>query len=281
MTDKLPDSLLIYTDGSSVPGQNSRSGAGAVIVYQVSRYSEEEPEIEKLILNGFSSRQDSYKMEVLAAKEVLEICKKKEKCLKYNRWQICTDSQDVKDHFSYCMGWARNGWKLRDGTSPKELELWKSIHSTRNTLNKKGINIDCLKVEGHSGDEYNEAADRLAKESAKVGSRGKTQRNGQFGRKKDLGENKKPIEIGKKYTYYIYEAMTRDSRVKLQILRPKQYLAAELGGRGSKCISEQSVRRGHVYKGRILKHEMGYCFLENPEDLGRSSDLKDKFPELS
>lgn len=55
--------------------------------------------------------------------------------------------------------WANNGWVKSDNKPPENLDLIKAYYEYYN----KGYRIDLRKVKGHSGNQYNEFADRLAK----------------------------------------------------------------------------------------------------------------------
>ena len=54
--------------------------------------------------------------------------------------------------------WANNGWLKADGKVPENLELIKAYYDHY----QKGYRIDLRKVKGHSGDKWNELADKLA-----------------------------------------------------------------------------------------------------------------------
>lgn len=57
----------------------------------------------------------------------------------------------------WCNNWAKNDWKTSKGDAVKNQHLWKTIY---NLIITKNINLQWVK--GHSGDEGNEEADRLA-----------------------------------------------------------------------------------------------------------------------
>lgn len=54
--------------------------------------------------------------------------------------------------------WANNLWTKSDGKVPENLELIKAYYDHY----QKGYRIDLRKVKGHSGDKWNELADKLA-----------------------------------------------------------------------------------------------------------------------
>ena len=54
--------------------------------------------------------------------------------------------------------WANNLWTKSDGKEPENLDLIKAYYDHY----QKGYRIDLRKVKGHSGDKWNELADKLA-----------------------------------------------------------------------------------------------------------------------
>lgn len=55
-------------------------------------------------------------------------------------------------------GWERKGWLKSDNTEPENLDLIQAFHKLWNM----GYRIDLRKCKGHSGDHWNEMADKLA-----------------------------------------------------------------------------------------------------------------------
>ena len=55
-------------------------------------------------------------------------------------------------------GWERKGWLKSDNTEPENLDLIQAFHKLWNM----GYRIDLRKCHGHSGDHWNEQADKLA-----------------------------------------------------------------------------------------------------------------------
>lgn len=60
--------------------------------------------------------------------------------------------------------WALNGWKNKEGKEIKNKELWQK---TWHFLNLKNVEYEFIKVKGHSGNEFNELVDVLAKSAVK------------------------------------------------------------------------------------------------------------------
>ena len=55
--------------------------------------------------------------------------------------------------------WAKNNWLKADNNVPENLDLIKEYYK----IYQEGYRIDLRKVRGHSGNYWNEIADRLAK----------------------------------------------------------------------------------------------------------------------
>lgn len=59
-------------------------------------------------------------------------------------------------------GWIQNGWKKKDGKAIKHVEIWKNVAYQCESHLKLGSSLKFIWVKGHSGDEGNELADKLA-----------------------------------------------------------------------------------------------------------------------
>ena len=59
---------------------------------------------------------------------------------------------------SWMYGWAKRGWVKSDNKEPENLDLIKAFYN----LTQQGYVIDLRKCHGHSGDHWNEQADKLA-----------------------------------------------------------------------------------------------------------------------
>lgn len=80
----------------------------------------------------------------------------------------------IKSDSAYCIRpinenwigmWKLNEWKTSQNKEVKNKELWKELILL---LKKADCNIIFEKVKGHSGDKYNEIADKLAKKGALI-----------------------------------------------------------------------------------------------------------------
>lgn len=130
-------SLIIYTDGSCMP--NPGPGGWAFIV--LADYNDEYP-IEWHVSGGYEQSTNN-RMEMMAVIEALNFINKK-KCVIY------TDSQ-------YVINCASGNWARK-----KNLDLWSEYDEA-----SKNIEIEWIWVKGHSGNNYNEIVDRLAKQEVK------------------------------------------------------------------------------------------------------------------
>jgi len=140
--------IEIYTDGacSGNPGQG---GLGIVIKI--------EQEI-KLINKGFKNTTNN-RMELRACIEALKFC---QKFYPQNQIKIFTDSTYVqKGICEWIITWKKNGFKSTQKKAIKNQDLWQSLDQ----LNNEKISWHWIK--GHSGNFFNEKADRLAVEALK------------------------------------------------------------------------------------------------------------------
>lgn len=139
MTDK----YVVYTDGacSNNQGYGGQPGGWGVV-----------------FLDGreFSGRDDSTtnnRMELTAAIEALR------NTPKGSEVQIHSDSAYVINGFNqnWIKGWIRKGWINSQGKPVENQDLWKTLLSL-----EQDRKVEWIKVKGHSGDKWNELADRLA-----------------------------------------------------------------------------------------------------------------------
>ena len=62
--------------------------------------------------------------------------------------------------------WMTSGWKGSKPQPVKNKDLWEQVISVQNKLQQMRINLTVSTVKGHSGNEFNEKADQLAKAGA-------------------------------------------------------------------------------------------------------------------
>ena len=61
--------------------------------------------------------------------------------------------------------WRKNGWLNSKKESVANKELWVTLLSIKENIEKDNITIEFVKVKGHSNNEMNEKADKLAVEA--------------------------------------------------------------------------------------------------------------------
>jgi ribonuclease HI len=81
--------------------------------------------------------------------------------------QLFTDSRYVKSGISeWIHTWVKNGWKTRSKQPVKNQDLWKELLELSSPLK-----IRWRWLQGHAGDRYNEACDRLVQDAIRRGGR--------------------------------------------------------------------------------------------------------------
>ncbi len=147
---KLENSILkIYTDGAcknnDVLSDIRRGGYCAIILFNN----------EKIIVSGKGYNTTNNRMELTA---LIEGLKKVNEINYDDKIKIYLDSNYVKNAFTenWIVKWQNNNWK----SGKKEIknrDLWEELIEL--TKNK---NIEFIHVQGHSGNKYNEEADKIA-----------------------------------------------------------------------------------------------------------------------
>jgi ribonuclease HI len=140
------DKIIIYTDGAC-SGNPGNGGYGAILFYK---------DFKKEI-SGFAKDTTNNQMELSAVIEALKLIKKPSKIIIY------TDSKYVMDGITkWINSWKKNGWRTADRKPVKNNDLWQALDSE---CQKHKISWNWVK--GHSGNEYNEIADQLARQAIK------------------------------------------------------------------------------------------------------------------
>jgi len=138
--------IKIYCDGACSGNQkkNNIGGWGAILIFN--------DKIKKI--NGGEKNTTNQRMELTACIKALEAIKSTQYPI-----EIYTDSAYLYN----CMQqkwyekWEQNGWKNSKKMPIENKDLWEALLN----LIKK-YNPTFIKVKGHSGDKYNEEADKLA-----------------------------------------------------------------------------------------------------------------------
>lgn len=138
--------VIIYTDGacSKNPGVG---GWGAVLLYGGAQKQ----------ISGKEEMTTNNRMELQAVIQALKILKRS--C----EVELYTDSKYVQQGIStWIHNWKKNGWRTADKKPIKNQDLWQELdeQSKRHQVNWKW-------VKGHSDNEYNNLADKLATEAIK------------------------------------------------------------------------------------------------------------------
>ena len=132
--------ITIYTDGAC-SGNPGKGGWGAVIIGK-----------EELYLSGAQSLTTNNQMELTATIEALKNIKSS------SIIHLYTDSQYVKNGINeWILNWKKNGWVTANKKPVANKELWIELD--------KYVQIHKVTwywVKGHSGNHYNELADKLA-----------------------------------------------------------------------------------------------------------------------
>jgi ribonuclease HI len=145
--------IRIYTDGGC--SGNPGPGAWAYILLEPQGESREA---------GFCAETTNNRMELQAVIEALRAVRKKPD-LASARIELFTDSLYVKNGISdWIHNWIKNGWKTRSKQPVKNQNLWKQLWNLSSTMG-----IQWRWLQGHAGDHYNEACDRLVQEAIKKG----------------------------------------------------------------------------------------------------------------
>lgn len=142
--------IKIYTDGaSSLPTR--QAGYGVVILY-----NDEVRPISGHIQNGTNQIAEIFAC-IVGIETVLTNFK--EELSKDKTIMVYSDSAYVVNTINqgWITNWKQNGWKTANKTAVKNRPLWERLDALL-----PFASISFNKVSGHSGDIYNEMADKLA-----------------------------------------------------------------------------------------------------------------------
>lgn len=138
------DRVVIYTDGAC-RGNPGPGGWGAWL-----RYAD-----HQRVLKGAESLTTNNRMELTAAIEALAALTQRRSV------DLYTDSQYVKNGITeWLPSWKARQWRTAARKPVKNVDLWQKLDRLA-----AGHDVRWLWVRGHSGDEGNEMADRLANEA--------------------------------------------------------------------------------------------------------------------
>jgi len=137
----------VYTDGACL-GNPGPGGYAAVILDQNS---------QKLkTVSGSEKDSTNNRMELKAVIEALKIIPKNTKI------ELYSDSTYVLNGLSsWIEGWKRNGWKTAGKNEVANQDLWQELDQLSSEFE-----LSYHKIKGHSGDQFNDEVDILAKKEA-------------------------------------------------------------------------------------------------------------------
>lgn len=134
--------LSIYTDGAC-SGNPGPGGWGALLMWNGNVRE----------ISGGEAHTTNNRMELTAAIEALKLLRRRSNVTLY------TDSSYVRNGItSWIYSWKRSGWKLSRKEAVKNVDLWQEL----DRLNS-AHEVEWIWVKGHSGNEWNERADQLAR----------------------------------------------------------------------------------------------------------------------
>lgn len=144
--DKYQD-FKVYTDGACL-GNPGPGGYAAVILNSDS---------QKLkTVSGSEKDSTNNRMELKAVIEALKTIPKNTKI------ELYSDSTYVLNGLSsWIEGWKRNGWKTASKNEVANQDLWQELDQL-----SSDFELTYQKVKGHSGDQFNDEVDILAKKEA-------------------------------------------------------------------------------------------------------------------
>jgi ribonuclease HI len=144
------DKIIIYCDGACSNNQlkENRGGWGAILLYKGKAKE----------ISGAQRNTSNNRMELLACIRALEAVKNHSLPV-----EVFTDSA----YLANCMlqkwyrRWQKNGWRTAGKKPVENKDLWLRLLALQEGFYRISFN----KVAGHSNIEWNERADRLAKEA--------------------------------------------------------------------------------------------------------------------
>lgn len=148
------DTLIIYTDGSSLGNGRSGARAGcAVTTNRGFRWQARAP-----------GPQTNNRAELYAAIVGMAQARDCERAI------LNTDSEYVSDNANMRLaGWIKSGWKKKDGSPVLNEDLWRMVWALMTERREKNLlNITLVWVKAHAGNAENERVDDLAKAAAEL-----------------------------------------------------------------------------------------------------------------
>lgn len=150
--DKMLDNkVYLYTDGAC-SGNPGPGGYAALIINGTKEYE----------VMGYDPNTTNNRMEMMAVIEGIKQIKKG------TAVKLVSDSNYVlKGLKEWVAGWKKRNWKTASNKTVKNQDLWIELDNI-----KRQYKIDYVKVKGHSGHEFNERVDTLAREQIEKNYKG-------------------------------------------------------------------------------------------------------------
>lgn len=142
--------MIVYTDGSRIPGQDNGGYAGIGIWFGFNNMRNTSIPIR-------SPNATNQSAELLAIKYALLFCKDTKELI------IRSDSKySINCVTLWCKTWQKNGWKTSKGENVVNIDLIKEIIKLISDRESRQYETSFEHVYGHKGNEGNEGADKLA-----------------------------------------------------------------------------------------------------------------------
>lgn len=148
----------LYTDGACQP--NPGAGGWAFVLHH--HTSSDPAHVAKQIVHrGMCSETTNNRMEMQAVIEglrsyLLDVSTDDSVLVLFSDSLYLVDGIE-----NWSNRWAKNGWVKKNGDPVLNQDLWNEIRVLR-----QNINLRCVHIKGHSGDELNEKVDKLATRAA-------------------------------------------------------------------------------------------------------------------
>jgi len=146
--------LRVFTDGGC--SMNPGPGGWAAVFNVADGVS---------YISGYEEMTTNNRMELTAAMKAVKSDKLWD--ANYDEVEIHSDSAYVVNAVTkgWLDNWKNNGWKTAKGDDVKNADLWLDFWHILRTCKRCEIKITFVKVKGHSGNTFNELADKYAVEA--------------------------------------------------------------------------------------------------------------------
>ena len=155
--------LNVFTDGSSYQKKQRAAGVGICLVWVNESGNEEFEEYAPIGWQKATIDEMEIEACTVGLQEANRILNDRNQ---FRRVLIFSDSKYVVDNYFSAMHiWPKKRWLGTSGMPVENIELWKRL---KREVNKCPIKVDIEWVKAHKGNKYNQAADRLAKQSSEM-----------------------------------------------------------------------------------------------------------------